>query len=86
MNQTTHQPNHDDVVVSLVSGPDGEDCVAIQLANGERMLMSPAQARGLATSLITAVNRAEVKVSLRLGSNPWRRMGEPNERYARAAG
>jgi hypothetical protein len=49
--------------------------------------MTPSQARALATSLITAVNRAEVKTSLKVSTNLWRRMGEASEpRLSRATG
>jgi len=76
MNQTTSNASNEAVLVSMISGPDGADSIAIKLASGEVVRMTPAQARSLATSLITAVNRAEVKASLRVSTNLWRRMDE----------
>lgn len=86
MNHTADKSSNEAVFVSLISGPEGADSVAIELTGGEVIMMSPAQARSLATSLITAVNRAEVKASLRVSTNLWRRMGEPEKRLATAAG
>ncbi len=86
MNQATNQTSNDAVFVSLISGPEGKDCVAVELANGTLFMMSPAQARSLATSLITAVNRAEVKASLQVSTNLWRRRGEPDARLSTVAG
>jgi 2-polyprenyl-6-methoxyphenol hydroxylase-like FAD-dependent oxidoreductase len=77
MNHTTNNATSESVLVSLVSGADGADSVARQLANGAMVMMTPAQARSLATSLITSVNRAEVKASLRVSTNLRRRMDEP---------
>ena len=85
MNPPEHHPSNEAVCVSLIPGPDGADSVAIQLAGGEMLIMSPAQARSLATSLITAVNRAEVKTSLRVSSNPWRRVDESKRRLSTVA-
>ncbi|MDO9226233.1 MAG: hypothetical protein Q8K57_17460 [Thiobacillus sp.] len=86
MNHSANHPNSEALFVSLISGPENADCVAIELAGGEIVTMTPAQARSLATHLITAVNRAEVKASLRVSTNLWRRMGESEERFATAAG
>lgn len=86
MNHAANQSSNEAVFVSLISGPEGADSVAIELAGGEVIMMSPAQARSLATSLITAVNRAEVKASLRVSTNLWRRLGESEERLAHTAG
>ncbi len=86
MNHTANHTANETAFVSLISGPDGNDSVAIELAGGEIVMMSPAQARSLATSLITAVNRAEVKASLRVSTNLWRRMGETEARLSSAAG
>ena len=72
--------------VSLISGDDGFDRVAISLV-GEgctALTLTPAQARVLATELISAVNRAEVKKSLQSGPNMWRRQGEAHPRLATA--
>ena len=73
--------------VSLISGDDGSDRVAFNIANGLEnvMLLTPAQARALATELITAVNRAEVKASLKTSPNLWRRSGNATSRPAEAA-
>ncbi len=86
MNQSVNEANNEPVFVSLITGPQGTDRVAIELAGGEVLMLSPAQARSLATSLITAVNRAEVKASLRVSTNLWRRMDDSEKRLAGAAG
>lgn len=86
MNHTANHPTSEAVFVSLISGPDGADSVAIELVGGEMVLMSPSEARCLATSLITAVNRAEVKTSLRVSTNLWRRMGKSETHLSPAAG
>jgi len=76
--------------VSLISGDDGSDCIAINMVNqvaGEAMsalTLTPSQARMLATELIAAVNRAEVKKSLKTSPNLWRRQGEARPRLATA--
>lgn len=71
------QAEVDKMTVSLICGDDGSDRVAIVMAEGlENVLaLTPAQARALATDLITAVNRAEVKASLKTSPNMWRRGG-----------
>lgn len=86
MNHPVNHPNNEAVFVSLISGPDGADRVSIELASGEMVTLTPAQARNLATSLITAVNRAEVKASLRVSTNLWRRMDESEARLSSVAG
>ncbi len=86
MNNTATNHTNEAVFVSLISGPDGADSIAIELVCGEVVMMTPTQARSLATSLITAVNRAEVKASLRVSTNLWRRMGESETRLSIAAG
>jgi len=65
------------VMVILVAGDDATDRVIIKTAEGpeHEMALSPSQARALATDLITAVNRAEVKASLKTSPNMWRRTG-----------
>ena len=80
MNQS-HATN-EAVSVSLISNPDGADSVTMEVAGGEVLTMTPAQARSLATSLITAVNRAEVKASLRVSTNLWRRADDPDSRLS----
>jgi hypothetical protein len=57
------------------------------IANGLEnvMVLTPAQARALATELITAVNRAEVKASLKTSPNLCRRSGNTSSRPAEAA-
>jgi len=76
--------------VSLISGDDGSDHIAINMVNqvaGEAMAalkLTPSQARMLATELIAAVNRAEVKKSLKTSPNLWRRQGEARPRLATA--
>jgi len=85
MNHPENHPSNEAVFVTLISGPDGTDNIALELPGGERVMMTPAQARGLATSLITAVNRAEVKASLRVSTNMWRRMDETEARLSSVA-
>jgi hypothetical protein len=74
--------------VSLISGDDGFDRVSISLeGEGEgcsALTLTPSQARILATELISAVNRAEVKKSLQSSPNLWRRQGEARPRLATA--
>jgi hypothetical protein len=76
--------------VSLISGDDGFDRIAIKLLSamagelGTSLTLSPSQARILATELIAAVNRAEVKSSLKTSPNMWRRQGEARTRLATA--
>lgn len=82
MNDSANRPSNETVFVSLVSNPRGEDGVAIKLAGGEMLIMTPAQARCLATSLITAVNRAEVKASLHVSTNLWRRLDDSEGRLS----
>ncbi len=74
------------VKVSLISGDDGSDRVALNIADGLEnvMVLTPAQARALATDLITAVNRAEVKASLKTSPNLWRRSGNNQPRPVEA--
>ena len=74
------------VNVDLAAGDDGADRVVLRLENGMdlALALTPAQARILATELITAVNRAEVKSSLKSSPNFWRRPGEPRPRLATA--
>jgi hypothetical protein len=67
------QSTNDHVFVSLISGNNGEERVSLELSDGQLLLLSASQARALATNLITAVNRAEVKASLRVSTNLWRR-------------
>ncbi len=79
------------VDVSLISNDDGLDRIAINLLNNilagdnsAALLLTPSQARTLATELISAVNRAEVKKSLKTSPNLWRRQGEARPRLATA--
>ena len=76
------------VEVNVASTLDGADRVTVRLgegANAVEMTLTPSQARLLATELIAAVNRAEVKASLKVGDNLWRRNGETRSGYAAAA-
>lgn len=77
----------DNMDVSLISGDDGFDRIAIKLASelGTSLTLTPTQARILATELIAAVNRAEVKSSLKTSPNLWRRQGEARPRLATAS-
>lgn len=65
--------SNDHVFVSLIPDRSGEDHIALELEDGQMVLLTTDQARALATSLISAVNRAEVKASLRVSHNLWRR-------------
>jgi hypothetical protein len=86
-----NQSEVDKMEISLISGDDGVDRIAIKLASelaeelGSTMTLTPGQARMLATELIAAVNRAEVKSSLKTSPNMWRRQGEARPRLATAA-
>lgn len=86
MNHTASQSEQQAVSVSLISGAGGADRVSITLANGQSVVMTPAQARGLATTLIGAVNRAEVKASLHVSNNLWRRLEDDDKRLSTVAG
>ncbi len=80
----------DKMDISLISGDDGLDRITIKLVSelagelGTSLTLTPSQARTLATELITAVNRAEVKSSLKSSPNLWRREGEFRPRLATA--
>lgn len=76
----------DKMDVSLIPGDDGFDRIAIKLLSdlGASLTLTPSQARILATELIAAVNRAEVKSSLKNSPNLWRRQGEVRPRLATA--
>jgi hypothetical protein len=83
---TMKQTEVNAVNVDLAPGDDGSDRVVLRLENGMdlALALTPAQARILATELITAVNRAEVKSSLKSSPNFWRRAGESRPRLATA--
>lgn len=66
-------PANDHFHIALAPGQSGEDRIALQLDNGQMVQLSANEARALATSLIHAVNRVEVKTSLRVSHNLWRR-------------
>lgn len=74
------------VQVVLTTSEDGQDRIAITLEGtlGTALTLSPGQARALATELITAVNRAEVKANLKTSPNLWRRSGEHRPRLMAA--
>lgn len=78
--------NAGNVMVTLLTGDDGLDRVIIRMAEGpeHEMALTPCQARALATDLITAVNRAEVKASLKASPNMWRRAGTAPVRQTEA--
>lgn len=75
-----------EINVSLIAGDDGSDRIALKVADGMEnvMVLTAAQARALATELITAVNRAEVKASLKTSPNMWRRSGNTPTRTVEA--
>lgn len=66
-------PANDHFHIALAPSLSGEDRIALQLDNGQMVQLSANEARALATSLIHAVNRVEVKTSLRVSHNLWRR-------------
>ncbi len=80
----------DKMDVSLITSNDGSDRIAINIASAlqsedfSSLTLTPSQARILATELISAVNRAEVKRSLKTSPNLWRRQGEARPRLASA--
>jgi hypothetical protein len=76
----------DEVSVSLVAG-ETMDHVALSFtcADGKTLVLTPAQARALATDLITAVNRAEVKSRLKTVPSLWERSAVQRDRMALAA-
>ncbi len=80
----------DKMDVSLITSNDGSDRIAISIASAlqsedfSSLTLTPSQARILATELISAVNRAEVKRSLKTSPNLWRRQGEARPRLASA--
>ena len=81
------QSQNEKVEVTVVEGSDGSECIALQVSSGGEtnvLKLTPSQARLLATELIAAVNRAEVKVNLKSGTNMWRRSGESRPRLATA--
>jgi len=87
-NMSQHEVDKMDV--SLITSNDGSDRIAINIASAlqsedfSSLTLTPSQARILATELISAVNRAEVKRSLKTSPNLWRRQGEARPRLASA--
>lgn len=73
--------------VTVVADVDGTERITLQVndsGEGLALTLTPNQARLLATELIAAVNRAEVKANLKTGTNMWRRSGESRPRLATA--
>lgn len=73
------------VNVNLTSNDQGQECVSLNIVGEGQTLalcLSPSQARALATDLVTAVNRVEVKANLKFSPNMWRRAGEQTTRMA----
>lgn len=79
-------PHFNDLNVSLVAG-DATDQIALTFtsADGKTLVLTPAQARALATDLIGAVNRAEVKSRLKSTPSLWERAGSLHGKMAFAA-
>lgn len=78
-------PKVNQVKVNLTSSNDGQECISLNINGHDEVLtvcLTPSQARALATDLITAVNRAEVKANLKFSPNMWRRGGEQPARLA----
>lgn len=77
------------IAVSVVSGMDGVDRIFMQCEGRSDALLlnlSPSQARALANDLIAAVNRAEVKASIKAGPSLWRQTPQAaGPRLARAS-
>ncbi|HNQ04270.1 MAG TPA: hypothetical protein PKH69_06620 [Thiobacillaceae bacterium] len=81
MNSSQH------VEVAVVASADGTDRISLRMGGGSEptlLTLTSSQARLLATELIASVNRVEVKVNLKAGSNLWRRPGEARPRLAAA--
>jgi hypothetical protein len=81
------QSQQDKVEVSIVAGVDGADRISLRVGDNREvglLTLTPSQARLLATELIAAVNRAEVKANLKSGTNMWRKPGESRPRLATA--
>lgn len=81
------QPLQTKVEVTVSASVDGSDRITMRtgVSNEEVLLsMTPSQARLLATELIAAVNRAEVKANLKTGTNLWRQPGKSDPRLATA--
>lgn len=79
--------NQDKVEVAVISDIDGIERISLRMEDGRDatfMKLTPAQARMLATELISAVNRAEVKDSLKANSNLWRRTEETTLAWGRS--
>lgn len=78
----------DHIEVSLIAGDEGADRIALNVAADREhlLVLTPAQARLLANELITAVNRAEVKASLKSTPNLWRRSGNLPARPVETSG
>ena len=75
------------IVVTVIASVDGTDRIGLRMGESEDdtlASLTPSQARLLATELITAVNRAEVKANLKTGTNMWRRPGKNDPRLATA--
>lgn len=73
------------VKVHLTNNDQGQECVSLNISGegeGLALCLSPSQARALATDLVTAVNRVEVKANLKFSPNMWRRPGEQTTRLA----
>ena len=70
------------VHVALMTTEDGQERISITLgrAGVDSLLLTPSQARALATDLIAAVNRAEVKANLKVSHNLWRHARETRSR------
>lgn len=73
------------VKVNLTCNDQGQECVSLNITGeGEplALCLTPSQARALATDLVTAVNRVEVKANLKFSPNMWRRATEQTTRLA----
>lgn len=81
------QSRQETMNVTVAAAVDGSDRITLRGGDSAESLLltlTPCQARLLATELIAAVNRAEVKANLKTGSNMWRRPGESRPRLATA--
>ena len=67
------------VQVFMVNNEEGQERIALKVVDAEDacVTFTPAQARALATELITAVNRAEIKTTLKVSPTPWKRTTDP---------
>jgi hypothetical protein len=72
--------NGSSIAISLDEDESGKDFVVCSLGDKNQMRLTPHQARVLATELIMAVNRAEVRGNLKRSHNLSRKSENQNSR------